>query len=47
MLMIFIYILQLDYCVYVQKAHGQQSMDVANRNTVFVTLVGLTKQFKA
>ena len=29
-------------CAHEQIAHGQQSIGVANKNTVFVTLVGLT-----
>ena len=34
-------------CMHEQKAHGLQSVGVAIKNTVFVTLVDLAKLFKA
>ena len=33
--------------VHVQKAHGLKSIGMANKITVFVTFVGLAKQFEA
>ena len=33
----------LNYCEHEQKAHGLQSIGVANKNTVFVSLVDLAK----
>ena len=37
----------LNYCAHEQKAHGLQFTGVANKNTVFVTLVELAKLFEA
>ena len=34
-------------CMHEQKAHGLQSVGVAIKNTVFVTLVDVAKLFKA
>ena len=33
-------------CIHEQKARGLQLIGVANKNTVFVTLVDLVKQFE-
>ena len=37
----------LNYCVHEQKAHGLHLIGTANKNTVFVTLMDVAKQFEA